>query len=366
MRTEASTAARLELSPPWKFGDLLELPGVRERWEKVRQYFFLRESTYDMTSVCNMDCEGCYYFQGEKQHTVSETSPEAWRALMLEERARGITYVVLAGAEPSIVPRLLEACHEVIPLGTVATNGLKRIPPEIGYRLHVSTWGNDATSYRVRRSKRTLERQLANYADDERAVFVYTFTRQNVGEAAEVAEQLAAAGARLTFNMFSAPIGYDGPLRHTAESLEDVRSTMASLMERFPDNVLFSPYSLVAHTSSLSLHDMFGCTYPRRNPSAVVGLGKSFRQYRTDLSWDREAACCVPDTDCADCRHYAAGSAIVTARLLRHATRPETFRAWLDYVDTYLAIWVSGYEKGPNLCPEPVAPPAFEPSEAAR
>ena len=25
------------------------------------------------------------------------------------------------------------------------------------------------------------------------------------------------------------------------------------------------------------------------------------------------------------------------------------FKAWLDYVDTYLAVWVMGYEKGPNL-----------------
>ncbi len=61
-------------------------------------------------------------------------------------------------------------------------------------------------------------------------------------------------------------------------------------------------------------------------------------------------ACCVPDTDCDDCRHYAAGSAVVTARLYRHVTDPLTFKSWLDYVDTYLAVWVMGYEKGENLC----------------
>jgi len=72
------------------------------------------------------------------------------------------------------------------------------------------------------------------------------------------------------------------------------------------------------------------------------------------------AACSVPDTDCPDCRHYASGSAVVTARLHRHATAPEHFNAWLDYVDTYLAVWVVGYEKGANLQPEPVPPPGFE------
>ncbi len=341
----------------WKFRDLLALPGVRDRWEKVRRYFFLRESTYDMTNVCNMSCDGCYYFQGEKQHKPVTNSAAAWHQLMQAEKKRGITYVVLAGAEPSLVPQLIQICYKVVALGAIATNGLRKIPEDVGYRIHVSTWGNDETSYRVRRSRNTLRRQLAHYAGDDRAVFVYTLTRSNIDEAAQVVEEIADAGARVTFNMFSAPVDYDSPLRHTEASLAHARRTMLDLMEKFPRTVLFSVYNVVAHTSRRGLHDLFGCSYPRRNPSVTIGLGKSFRQYRTDLTWDRDAACCVPDTDCADCRHYAAGSAIVTARLHRHAARPETFRAWLDYVDTYLAVWVAGYEKDPNLCSEFVEPP---------
>jgi hypothetical protein len=30
----------------------------------------------------------------------------------------------------------------------------------------------------------------------------------------------------------------------------------------------------------------------------------------------------------------------------------------LDYVDTYLAVWVMGYPKGDNLCRNPVSPPS--------
>jgi len=108
------------------------------------------------------------------------------------------------------------------------------------------------------------------------------------------------------------------------------------------------------------LHELFGCSYPRQNPSTAIGLGRSFRQYRADLNWDRAAACCVPDTDCADCRHYAAGSAVVTARMYRHAVNPELFSAWLDYVDTYLAVWVKGYEKSANLVNYLVKPPAAD------
>jgi len=344
---------------PWKFADLIADPAVKSRWERVRRYFFLRESTYDMTRRCNIRCEGCYYFEGEKQHAAELGDPEAWRALMRAERERGITYVVLAGAEPSLVPDLLQVCYQEMPLGAIATNGIQRIPESVGYKIHLSVWGNDETSGRIRKAKHMLARQIENYQGDPRAVFVYTFTPHNIAEAGEVAEILSRQGCKLTFNMFSAPVGYAGALRHTPDSLTQTRQAMCDLLARYPQHVLFSTYNAVAHTHRLGLHDLFGCAYPRRNPSTDLGLGRSFRQYRTDLNWDREAACCVPDTDCADCRHYAAGSAVVPARLFRHAVDPDTFNSWLDYVDTYLAVWVMGYEKGANLCNTVVAPPGF-------
>lgn len=85
----------------WKFSDILADPIVKERWEKIRKYFFLRESTYDMTRKCNIRCNGCYYYEGDKQYAQDNRDPEAWRRLMQAENKRGITYVVLAGAEPS-------------------------------------------------------------------------------------------------------------------------------------------------------------------------------------------------------------------------------------------------------------------------
>jgi hypothetical protein len=178
---------------------------------------------------------------------------------------------------------------------------------------------------------------------------VYTFTRDNIDEASDVIHRLVARGCACTFNVFSAPVGYQGPLRHTSESLLRTRRAMSDLLAAHPGSLLFSPYNIVAHTHERSLHALYRCPYPRTNPSTALGLGRSFRQFRSDLTWVREASCCVPDTDCADCRHYAAGSAIVTARMHRHGGTREHFRAWLDYVDTYLAVWVNGYAKSPNL-----------------
>ena len=95
--------ASLEPDKP-KFSDLLAHPEIKQRWEKVKKYFFLRESTYDMSNRCNLRCDGCYYFEGEKQFAVENPRVEAWRELMQSEKKWGITYVVLAGAEPSLVP----------------------------------------------------------------------------------------------------------------------------------------------------------------------------------------------------------------------------------------------------------------------
>jgi MoaA/NifB/PqqE/SkfB family radical SAM enzyme len=341
----------------WKFSELLADPEIRGRWEKVRRYFFLRESTYDLTNRCNLRCDGCYYYEGDKQFTRENDDPEAWRALMRKEKERGITYVVLAGAEPCLVPERLAACFSELPLGCIATNGFHRIDPAIGYRIHVSVWGDDETSLRVRKAKDLLRRQIANYRGDDRAVFVYTFTRENIDEAEGVIETLAASDCLATFNIFSAPVGYRGPLRHDPASLARTRETMRTLLDRYPRHLLFSPYNVVVHTQAVGLHDLYDCPYPRKNASTDIGLGRSFRQFRTDLTWDRDVSCCVPDTDCDDCRHYAAGSAVVTARLYRHVADPLIFRSWLDYVDTYLAVWVMGYDKGGNLCGEMIAPP---------
>jgi MoaA/NifB/PqqE/SkfB family radical SAM enzyme len=331
------------------FKELIGVPEIGARWDKVRRYFFLRESTYDMTRRCNLRCDGCYYYEGAKQHAKDESDPAKWRTLFEAEKERGITFVVLAGAEPSLVPELCRVCYDVIPLGCIASNGLKPFPKEIGYRIHVSVWGDDEESKRFR-GRACLDQQLANVAGDDRIVFVYTFTKRNVDQADGVVARIAEAGGRITFNMFSPPVGYEGELALDAGAFAAVRAKMESLLVRHPKTVLFSRYNAEAHTDpERSLHARYHCPYPRCNPDTRLGLGRSFRQYRSDLTWDRSVSCCVPDTDCADCRHYAAGSAIVTARMAQHVGSEESFRKWLDYVDTYLAVWVRGYEKGENL-----------------
>ena len=70
----------------YKFSDIIADPAIKERWEKVRKYFFLRESTYDMTNRCNVRCEGCYYYNGEKQFAQEVKDEQAWQQLFEAEK----------------------------------------------------------------------------------------------------------------------------------------------------------------------------------------------------------------------------------------------------------------------------------------
>ncbi len=332
------------------FSTYIEEDGIKEKWLKVKQYFFLKESTYDMTSRCNMDCDGCYYYAGDKSLTKDETDSEKWRTLFEAEKERGITFVVLAGAEPTLVPELCRIAYQTIPHGAIATNGIIKIPEDIQYRIHISVWGDDEYSLTYRKVKNCLKRQLSAYSEDDRAVFVYTFTHHNIDQVDEIAKQISDHNGKLTFNQFSAPVNYQGELRLDQYSRSKMRDKIESLIDTYKSTILYSGYNTEVHSHSDSLHQQFSCPYPRMNQkNKAIGLGKTFRQYRSDLSWDNSAACCVPDTDCNDCRHYAAGSAIVTSRLLRHVDSREKFCKWLDYVDTYLAVWVHGYEKSEDL-----------------
>jgi hypothetical protein len=339
------------------YSELMQIPELAERFNKLRPFFRLRESTYDVTSVCQLRCDGCYYFQGDKYRVEDNREPSHWRNLFLQEKERGINFVILAGAEPALAPKVLSACYEVIPNGVVASNGLKKIDPEVNYRVHLSIWGGSEGDPKYRKyaggqpGPNCLPVQLKNYRYDNRVCFIYTFNDENVDEVDEVLKAVAAEGHKLSFNIFSDPLAAGSPLK-LKDSLGRIREKMFWALETYPETVVYSNYNAIVHTNERALHERLGCVYPRAvgvSGLTGIGIGKTFRSYRADLTHTIENNCCVPDIDCRDCRHYAAGSAIVTSRLNLHVGSEDAFRGWLDYVDTYLAVWVLNYQKSDNL-----------------
>jgi hypothetical protein len=337
------------------FSRFLNEPELNQRYQRLRRFFSLRESAYDISSMCQLRCDGCYYFQGDKYKAKPVRDMERWRIFFEAERDRGINYVNLAGAEPALVPDILKLCNATIPLGTVFTNGLRPIDPSITYRIHISIWGGAQgdPQYRKRLNGKPgeycLPIQLQNYRGDKRIIFVYTFNGANTDQIDEVLDAVTSEGHKLTFNIFSAPKGSATRLR--TKQLDQIRRKMLDAMARYPRTVVYSHYNVKVHTAPDSLYSDWGCPYPRAATETTrkFGLTSTFRSYRVDMTHHAESDCCVPDTDCRDCRHYAAGSAIITSRLRQHCETEELFRGWLDYVDTYLAIWIPGYERGRDL-----------------
>jgi hypothetical protein len=286
------------------FADLLRIPELAQRYEKVRKYFFLKESTYDVTSACQLRCDGCYYFQGEKYRVKDNRDPEAWREFMQREKERGITYIVLAGAEPALSPKILQACYDTIPFGTIASNGLRQIDPAVRYRLHLSVWGDSQGDPKYRKyfggkpGPNCLPIQLENYRGDDRVIFVYTFNSENVDQLDEVIERVGGEGHQITFNVFSNPAESSSALK-LKDMLTRTREKMIEAMEKYGDTVVYSYYNAEVHTDEKSLDQRFGCIYPRAQLAANQqgsGLTKTFRSYRTDLTHKPETDCCVPDT----------------------------------------------------------------------
>ena len=332
--------------------DFLKVPEVAARYRKVKPYFSLRTSTYDVSADCQLRCQGCSYFASPMSEAEGVRDPEKWRELMLAEKARGINFVNLAGAEPSLFPAVLRACHDVIPQGIVVTNGLKPIAAEIDrYNIHISLWGdsNSDPAFRPylsgKRGDGTFATALRNYANDSRAIFVYTFNAQNTDDVDEPAARIVDAGLRLTFSVFTSHESAEHPALRVGSALERTRDKMLALMDRYPQAVVYSRYNAEVHTNPKGLRELLGCVFPRAARAVAGTVSSTYRSYRADLTHLGEGSCCTPYQSCSDCRVYAAGAVIVPAQFYKHAHSESAFRAWLDYVDTYLAVFVSGYRQ---------------------
>ena len=75
--TAPAKPAPVPATMPITFAQILKSPDIAERFQQIRRYFFLRESTYDMTSRCNVRCDGCYYYEGDKQNAQDNVDAAA-------------------------------------------------------------------------------------------------------------------------------------------------------------------------------------------------------------------------------------------------------------------------------------------------
>jgi len=294
---------------------------VLERYKHLRrQVARIHDSSYDISNICNLRCEGCLYFSDiDRSEKLAVSELAQWNNFFKAEAARGINFAYLAGAEPALTPERISACHDHIPYGVVFSNGSRKINPDINYRIHVSLWG-DENSSKLYRDGNMHNKAFKHYAGDERALFVLTVSNLNIDQINSVTAQCADHGVPLTFSFFSPTEDYnlrqtgvlkddskyfrissDQDMRLGPTALKRAREAILIAADQYPDTVLISKPYLDWVTGETPLYEL-------DNKGIAIDcanrLNKWHRHYNADLS-QNSGKCCSANIDCKDCRAYA-------------------------------------------------------------
>lgn len=93
-------------------------PHLRRRYARAKEMRRIAHhaNNYDLTSRCNLFCEGCFHFEGDDYKTaVEENDIRKWRGFFRAQAKRGVTFASIAGAEPGLEQERLMAANEACP-----------------------------------------------------------------------------------------------------------------------------------------------------------------------------------------------------------------------------------------------------------
>jgi hypothetical protein len=315
-----------------------------------KQVLPIRPSQYDLSNTCNLVCEGCLFFAGsDYEGHVPVTDLEQIDRFFAAEAARGVNYAEVAGAEPSLVESKLVLMSRHIPRGVIYTNGTRKLTRELNYRLQISLWGLPEESAKLRGAD-IFAKQVRNYGNDPRAIFVYTITSQNVNSIPEMARLCADKGLRLSFNHYSPTGDYLNRLSDEKIDRSDYfrfsdsqdnlllgpsdlarsQALIGEAMENYPQFILYNHHFNQWVHRAEGLYDIDPTTGIATNCAARVT--PSYRHFHVDLQDAGEVKCCTPNIDCQSCRLYAQS----LGSILQHRTGRS--RKGGDF-DTWMGLW---------------------------
>lgn len=321
-----------------------------------------RPVSVDLTSRCNLFCEGCYYFEGDNNALHDENEDDKWLSFFEKQNKTRTKFCYLGGAEPALHPERLRHAANNIPYGIIAANGTIKIDHSIPYRIAVSVWGNEESTGRLRGGK-TFWKAIRNFGKDPRAFFVYTVSSENIDQIREVAEAMRDTGAKLTFNMYSPTTRYLSKLEDNSDndnlffrtssqednlcfSPEDLihcRETITQIIDDFPETVVY-PHSFNREvTQNESLYKL-----DPKTGFAMNCAGRHNGTHETYLSTLEKSTqkCCMPNMDCVTCKALAA---YLPSRLMprfQDVASKENLKDWLE-ICHYWAWFYLGEEWRP-------------------
>lgn len=352
---------------------LLAAPHLEEHYKHARQVIraFRRPAFYEVSTRCNLKCEGCYYFEdGKTAKSRPMSSEEEWKRFYSVESARGVSMAYFVGAEPALEPKRLMAAAPFFPYGNIGTNGTIKIPREVPYRIGVSVWAGDDSTDRLLRGGSVFRKALEIYKGDRRAIMLFTLSRKTIDHIPKMTQACRDHGLPLTFNIYSPTTSFLNKLREnrphdrdffrfsthsdnpllSAEDLNRIRHLISEQIDAYPETVIYDHH----------YNRLMSAPQPPHEVDRQTGIAEScgsrivepMRYYGADLQ-QKAVKCCTPDVDCRSCRLYSGGW---SSRFVPSATDLATiasFEAWLKTMRTLGRIFLLPREDG---CISPAKP----------
>ena len=345
----------------------------------ARRFRTMKSSNYDINNTCDLTCEGCYYFvSGQKTHNRRPSAAD-YDAFFQAEVARGVNYPVFSGGEPSMNPAALRTAARYWNSGIIYTNGARRIPDEVPFRVAISVWGAKARNERLRGAN-SYDRAFATAAGDRRAMIYFTISRDNIDDIEAVVLDCVAQGIDISFQDFSMTTEYmrlleadappgENPYFRISTADDNLSLSMAdraraaaiidALIDRFPERIIFSKALNDWMHRAPAIHDID----PMTNVATDCAMLNSpwHLSYGFDLKPTRGKACCAPEFDCRDCRVGPVSTYTLLAKSAREMRTSETARARLAEVREMMMrfhYWdwdLPAAERPAVQAPEPVA-----------
>lgn len=339
-------------------------PFLARMYREVRAAGPIRSISVDLTDVCNLHCQGCYFFSEGMNESPAPSAERHFDAFIEREKARGTNFVTVVGGEPTLRKGRLRKIYKNFWM-SVATNGTIRIP----YRgleqmpIGVAVWGDHDTDRRLRGGGRSdvFARALDNYRDDPRAFWYYTLTPGNVDEIPGVVRRCVENGNRVLFNFYGNLTGIGGDLDHR-RGFDEIHSQVLSMIQQYPDRILLSAYVSQVVSSGSLYGERWGhgvCTsltvdHPANGERIVTGkpFNRHFRAFNPDLLTTRR--CCTGvDRECDSCFDVWEHFSWIMLNLRQHLGSKQEFTAWLTTMYLFYVInRIVDFDRGIESLPE--------------
>lgn len=347
-----------------KLKHYLQDPFLKSLYDDIRKAGPLKSILVDITHVCNIRCEGCYFFAEDMDQYKAPKDEAEFDAFLAQEKARGTNFITVAGGEPSLmldrVKKIYDNFHMI-----VVTNGIRKIPYE-GFEdmaIAVSVWGDHETDTLLRGNGKldVFEKGLKNYRDDPRAMWYYTTTPGNAHQIEVVADECVNNGNYIGFNFYGDVMGVGGKLDHR-QGFEAVRQAINRVIARYPDKVVVSSYmSQVVSTGELygeswgyDVCCSLSIDHLKNQKRFENGhlYNPHFKAYNPDLKTTRR--CCIGEArDCDTCYDVWAHTSWIMLNMKRHLGSKQEFTNWLTTVYLfYLINHIVEFESGVSNLPE--------------